>query len=159
DLVDVPPALDVQVSHLTADSRDVVPGSVFIALSGLNRDGGQFVVEAIARGARAVVRDGVQHQVEIADGIVQVALKDLRAAIGQMAQRFCGDTSARSPVMGVTGTNGKSSTTHYIAQMLAQIGQPCGLSGTLGYGLPPHLRDASHTTPDCLRLHAELADM
>ena len=159
DLVDVPPALDVQVSHLTADSRDVVPGSVFIALSGLSRDGGQFVVEAIARGARAVVRDGVQHQVEIADGIVQVALKDLRAAIGQMAQRFFGDTSARVPLIGVTGTNGKSSTTHYIAQMLAQIGQPCGLIGTLGYGLPPHLRDASHTTPDCLRLHAELASM
>src|SRR5690606_35817272 len=80
DLVDAPPALDVQLSHLTADSRDVVPGSVFIALSGLSRDGGPFVVAAIARGARAIVREGAQHQVETSDGVVQVRLTDLRAA-------------------------------------------------------------------------------
>src|SRR5690606_29007029 len=108
--------------------------------------------------ARAVVREGVQ-QVRAPDGVVQVEVTDLRAATGQMAQRFFGDTSARIPLIGVTGTNGKSSTTHYIAQMLAQLGQPCGLIGTLGYGVLPQLREASHTTPDCLRLHRELADM
>lgn len=174
DLVDVPPALDIEITHLTSDSRDVVPGSLFIAMPvnampvnampaiampNLSRDGGQFIVEAVARGARAVVREGVEHRVQAQGGVVQVELTDLRAATGRLAQRFFGDISARVPLIGVTGTNGKSSTTHYIAQMLAELGQPCGLIGTLGYGVLPHLREASHTTPDCLRLHRELAEM
>jgi UDP-N-acetylmuramoyl-L-alanyl-D-glutamate--2,6-diaminopimelate ligase len=88
-----------------------------------------------------------------------IEVPNLRATAGIIADRFFGAPSRALAVVGVTGTNGKTSVTHLVAQALAATGQPCGLVGTLGYGMPPKLERARHTTPDAVTVHQLLAAM
>lgn len=145
------------VADLATDSRLVTPGTLFLALPGLRQDGRQFVADALARGAVAVLRNGEPGRVVLENGTPILEVADTRALVPQLAARFYGDASARLPLIGVTGTNGKSSVTHFVAQMLSDLGTPCGVVGTLGLGFPGALRESSHTTPDTLALYRELA--
>ena len=158
-LAPVPADCDVAISDLVSDSREVSPGAAFIALPGLRHDARQFVPQAIAQGAQVILQPAEQVRVWRDGEVVLVELPDLRERIGLLAQRSFGDASARLSLVGVTGTNGKSSVTHFIAQLLTAVEQSCAVIGTLGYGFPGALKEASHTTPDTLRLHREIADL
>lgn len=149
------------VRGLQLDSRHVQAGDVFFALFGKNHDARDYIDIAIANGAVAVVADaGGRWQGLSQVGNVPVfALSGLRAKLGDIAAAFYQHPSHVMPIVGVTGTNGKTSCTQFIAQILSILGQSCGVVGTLGYGVYPELKDTGFTTPDPLALQSALAEL
>ncbi len=141
---------DRAVASLTLDSRTVAPGALFMALTGTSQDGRRFISDAVARGAAAVVSesatDGKLGSVPI------IACPGLRPLVGIIADRFYGSPSNALSVIGITGTNGKTTTSHLIAQALSTR-TPCAVIGTLGNGFPGALLPADRTTPDAVSLH------
>jgi len=157
-IVALPDALDRPVTGLCADSREVEPGQVFVARRGASSDGARFIEPAVRAGAVAVLREGVPGFHVRADGVAEVYVADVAAATGVLADRFFDHPSRALEVVGVTGTNGKTSVSHFLAQALsAGDGPACGVLGTLGYGLYGHLRPSILTTPDAIAVHGELA--
>ena len=143
---------------LCADSRSVQPGDAFIALRGARHDGLAHLAEVHARGAVAVLVDKERVMPEGAP-LPLVPVENLASRAGAIAATFYGDPSRHLDVIGVTGTNGKTTTTQLIAQALLHAGMSCGVIGTLGSGFPGQLRDTSHTTPDAVTLQRLLADL
>ncbi|MCI0428864.1 MAG: Mur ligase domain-containing protein, partial [Nitrospiraceae bacterium] len=143
------------VHAITDDSRAVTGGSLFVAVKGERVDGHGFIEQAIEAGAAAVIS-----QAPVASGslpFVQVA--DSRKALGFLGSRFHGHPSARLKMIGVTGTNGKTTTTYLCRALLEGIGRRVGLIGTVGYQIEQETLPASHTTPGALDLQALLAKM
>ena len=148
---------------LTTDSRRVGAGDAFIAWPGYAVDGRQFVPQALAAGAGAclVEADGAESFAFANDADVRVAaLPQLKARTGELASGFMGEPSLQLDVVAVTGTNGKTSTTWWVAQALSALGRRCGVIGTLGVGEPPSATQASAitftgmTTPDPVTVQA-----
>jgi len=158
-LVDVPSVLDVAVHGLTADSRTVRRGDAFVALAGPSGDPWTHVGDAIDRGAVAVLLESgdAPGSCDERGDVLIVKVPRLAEHLGAIADRFHEHPSRALRVFGVTGTNGKSSVTTYIAQLLEAMDYRCGQLGTLGYGFPGALEAASHTTPDVVRVHGWLA--
>lgn len=160
DLADVPPALDLLVRRLVADSRRVAEGDVFIALAGATTHGLRHAAEVLAKGAEVILHDGdmpADMRPDTATASRMIAVPGLRAALGSLADRLAGSPSAALRVIGVTGTNGKTSTVQLIAQALERLGTPAGTIGTLGAGRVGRLVEGERTTPDVLSVHALLA--
>ncbi len=168
-IVELPPAAaDVEIADLAVDSRDVRPRGLFFALPGAVTDGRAYINDAVARGAAAVLYeagDGFRAGSLAVPPAIGVA--DLRQRLGPIADRFYGSPSRRLTVIGITGTNGKTTTSQLLAQALdAPEGKAagggasgrCAIVGTLGYGLPGALTSARHTTPDAITLQRLLAD-
>jgi UDP-N-acetylmuramoyl-L-alanyl-D-glutamate--2,6-diaminopimelate ligase len=154
-LLNIVPILhSIDFDHLVLDSRQVKKNDVFIALSGDAYDGHDYIQDALMNGAVAVLaeRESLKN-----DRLIIVP--ELRRQLGLIASRRYGNPSSQMAIIGVTGTNGKSSVTHYIAQALRQCGRQCGVIGTLGYGFLPTLIPGTHTTPDAVMLQAILADL
>lgn len=157
-VTDVP---DMPVSGLTLDHRQVKPGMAFIALRGTRQHGLAYAPDAVAAGAAVVLyepEDGLQRPPL---SVESVPVPALRSHLGTLADRFNSSPSDDLFVVGVTGTDGKTSVTHFIAEAL-NTGKPTprvAVVGTLGIGQPGHLRSATHTTPDVLTLHHTLADL
>ncbi len=153
------PVPALPVPGLALDSRRVRPGWVFLACRGTHEHGISHAVEACARGASAVVYEPVPDLKipSLPPRVALVEVPDLRAVAGIVAARFFDDPTAHMSVTGVTGTNGKTSVTSILAQVLTNWGQPCGLIGTLGYGLYGMLEPAIETTPNPVRLQSILA--
>lgn len=149
------PAL--RVTGLAMDSRRVQSGDAFLAVCGSREHGLTHLPQALARGAGAILWEpaaGVPApQVELPC----IAVDALSSRVGEIAARFHGRPADRMFVAGVTGTDGKTSTAHLIAQAFESIGRPCGYVGTLGTGRLAQLDVATHTTPDPIALHARLA--
>ena len=159
-IVAVPDGLDVPVTGLGADSRLLEAGQIFFARRGASNDGRHFLDAAAGAGAAALVREGEPGCRRRADGVVEVQVPDVVACIGVLADRFFGHPSRDLEVVGITGTNGKTSTAHFIAQALdAENAHSCGLLGTLGYGTPGALRASRLTTPDAIAVHGQLAEL
>jgi UDP-N-acetylmuramoyl-L-alanyl-D-glutamate--2,6-diaminopimelate ligase len=149
--------LDVQVTGLTDDSRAVKPGSVFVAVKGGRTDGHAFLRQAVAAGAAAlVVQDRVQ---EAALSVPLVRVNDSRQALGLLASRFHGEPSARLRMIGVTGTNGKTTITYLCKSVLEAAGRKVGVIGTVAYQIGAERLPASHTTPGAVELQELLARM
>ena len=143
------------VHAITDDSRAVTDGSLFVAVKGERVDGHGFVEQAITAGALAVIT-----QAPVASGSVSfVRVADSRKALGLLGSRFHGDPSARLKMIGVTGTNGKTTTTYLCKALLEGIGRRVGLIGTVGYQIGQETLPAPHTTPGALDLQALLAKM
>ncbi len=143
------------VHAITDDSRAVTGGSLFVAVKGERVDGHGFVEQAIKAGAVAVVA-----QAPVASGPLPfVRVADSRKALGLLGSRFHGDPSARLKMIGVTGTNGKTTTTYLCKALLEGIGRRVGLIGTVGYQIGQETLPAPHTTPGALDLQALLAKM
>jgi UDP-N-acetylmuramoyl-L-alanyl-D-glutamate--2,6-diaminopimelate ligase len=143
------------VHAITDDSRAVTEGSLFVAVTGERADGHGFVEQAIKAGAVAVIA-----QAPVASGSVPfVRVADSRKALGLLGSRFHGDPSARLKMIGVTGTNGKTTTTYLCKALLEEMGRRVGLIGTVGYQIGQETLPASHTTPGALELQALLAKM
>lgn len=142
----------VQVSGLALDSRQVIPGDLFIALKGSESDGHDFVQEAVRRGAAAIASEKRLDPQSIP--VVQDA--GLRARVGELAARFYGEPALSLRTLAVTGTNGKTSVAWYIACFLHALGESAACHGTIGWGTPPKLAATSLTTPDPITLQARL---
>lgn len=155
--VSVPVEKDCEISGLATDSRLVLPGDLFLACQGQQARGHDFIADAIRKGAVAVVYE-TNNITPIAQ-VPLIAMENLRQCVGNIAERFFGYPSQEMFVIGVTGTNGKTSCTQFLAQALNTPDAPCGVLGTLGNGLYGRLQTANNTTPDPIELHKMLADM
>ena len=152
---------EVRVSDVTLDSRAVTPGALFLACRGRAHHGLEFAAEAVARGARSVLYDpaGAAPPPALPAGTLLLAVPELAARAGLIADRFFGAPSQRLTVAGITGTNGKTTCAWLLAQALARCGRPAGYIGTLGAGIPPKVTPMRHTTPDAVTLQRQLAQL
>ena len=153
--------VDRSLTHMTLDSRTIVGGELFIAMPGVQSDGRQFITDALAKGAAAVLVDDssgfdLDTVVHLASVLVVSGLKN---KVGLLAHYFYQQPSERLKVMGVTGTNGKTSCCWFVAQILHWLGERCALMGTVGRGLPGQLQVSLNTTGDVLSLHRYLAEL
>jgi len=149
-------AQGAMIERLTSDSRRCAPGSAFFAYPGEKADGRTYIGEALQRGASAVVWEAEGFTWHPAWRLPNVAVRDLKQRAGELAAAFYGEPSHELWICGVTGTNGKTSCSHWIAAALERAGEPSAVVGTLGSGFPGALRDAGNTTPDALELQATL---
>lgn len=150
--------LNVAITHLVTDSRAVGQGDTFVAYPGEKADGRQFIAQAIARGANAVIWEAQHFAWDDAWQIPNLAVSDLRHKAGWLADAVYGSPSEKLWLVGITGTNGKTSTSHWIAHVLNEAGKKCALVGTLGNGFIGDLQPSANTTPDAIRVHGLFAD-
>ncbi len=144
-------------ANLTADSRLVQPGDAFLAFPGQAHDGRRYIAQAVAAGASAVLWES-QGQVWTGDTHTpNLGVEGLRGLAAELAARWHGDPSRHLWMIGITGTNGKTSVAHWLSQALTTAGRRTAVLGTLGNGFPGALDHASHTTPDCVSLQGLLA--
>jgi len=150
--------LGVPVTRLVTDSRAVQPGDTFVACPGEKLDGRQFIAQAIAQGANAVIWESHDFTWNDVWQIPNLAIADLRHKAGWLAHAVYGMPTEKLWLVGVTGTNGKTSTGHWIAHALNDAGRKCALIGTLGNGFAGKLEPGANTTPDAIRVHGLCAD-
>jgi UDP-N-acetylmuramoyl-L-alanyl-D-glutamate--2,6-diaminopimelate ligase len=144
------------INQLTLDSRTVTPGDAFVAVPGESVDGRRFMDQALTRGASCILAEAADLDA-IADERV-VPIGRLREQLGVLAARFYGTRQAETLLLGVTGTNGKTSVTWFLRDALSALGNPCALIGTLGTRFAGASFAGARTTPDVLSLHRVLAD-
>jgi len=148
------PAL--RITGIGLDDREINTGDVFVAIQGQLVHGLDYARAAVAAGAVAVVHDGLKAVPEL--GIPAVKIDRLGDRLGELASRFYGAPSEQMTIAGVTGTNGKTSVAHFLAQSWQRVYGNAGMVGTLGYGAFDHLQSAVRTTPDAFRLQQALAE-
>lgn len=141
----------IAVDALTCDSRSVRPGTLFFALRGLHSDGHRYIEQAAASGAVAVVLEDADFAPA---GLAWCRVPDGRAAMGHIAAHFNGNPTATKPLIGITGTNGKTTTTYLIEAILAAAGLPAAVLGTISYRFGATTIQASHTTPESTELQS-----
>lgn len=155
---EIPITQDCLVTGLCSDSRLVEPGNCFFALKGLKDDGRDFIPAALERGASAIIVDE-EHPFEKSLTVPVITLPSLAEHLGEIAARFYSHPTDELIMIGVTGTNGKTSTTQFIAQSLEMASTACGIIGTLGYGFLGHLLPSGYTTSDALNLQKQLSTL
>ena len=146
-----------QVKHLRLDSREVTPGDVFVAIKGHELDGGQFIAKAIENGASAIIADRLCEFETDFEPLYLVSALDKKLA--ELASRFYQQPSHALDLIGVTGTNGKSTTTAMIAHLAQYCDSESAVIGTLGYGHPDNLTPLINTTPSTVDLQRILSDL
>jgi UDP-N-acetylmuramoyl-L-alanyl-D-glutamate--2,6-diaminopimelate ligase len=150
--------LGVPLADLTADSRAVKLGSIFVAYPGTNMDGRGFIPEALARGAAAVLWERQGFTWNERWGVPNLGVDNLRNRVSEIAGHLYGNPSASLWMAGVTGTNGKTSVSQWIAAALDALGRRAAVIGTLGNGLVGERTEAKNTTPDPIVLQRLLAE-
>jgi UDP-N-acetylmuramoyl-L-alanyl-D-glutamate--2,6-diaminopimelate ligase len=150
-------AQGVRVTGLAADSRGLAAGEVFVAYPGARSDGREFIPGAIARGASAVLWERQGFRWNAGWRVPNLPVDDLRGLAGHLAHEVYGRPSERLWTMGVTGTNGKTSCSQWLAQACGACGARTAVVGTLGTGFPGELDAGVNTTPDAILLHRSLA--
>jgi UDP-N-acetylmuramoyl-L-alanyl-D-glutamate--2,6-diaminopimelate ligase len=155
------PHSDSRVSDLTLDSREVRAGSLFFALPGRKVHGLDFAAEAAARGASVVLWEPCADLPvpSLPASVFAAAVPNLKSLVGRIADRFFSWPSSQLRITGITGTNGKTTCAYLLAQCLEQLGLPAAYIGTIGWGLPKALAQPTHTTPDVVTVHRELAQL
>lgn len=155
---ELPAALDRDIEALTLDSRRVCAGTLFIAIKGTQVDGRDYISVAITKGATAILVEAAPNETITLQGDIPIIpIIGLSALVGSLAARFYDYPSRKIPVFGVTGTSGKTSCTHFIAQALQSVQKRCGIIGTLGSGFFGALTETGLTTPDAISLQKTLA--
>jgi UDP-N-acetylmuramoyl-L-alanyl-D-glutamate--2,6-diaminopimelate ligase len=150
-----PPAIEIE--GLAMDSRQVRAGYAFVAVRGSRAHGLDHAREAVARGATVILTD--QHAPPMAAGVPVLVVPDLRRHVSRIAGRFYGNPSETMDIVAVTGTNGKTTVSHLLAEVLEQYcGRPCGYIGTLGHGRIGAIEAGDLTTPDPIATQAMLAE-
>ena len=148
--------LDTRPSAIAYDSRQVKPGAIFVALRGVRADGARFVPQAIASGASAVVAESAP---PAGITVPWVRVSNARAALAELAAGFYGSPSEDLALVGITGTNGKTTTSYLLAAIFEAAGIKCGRIGTIGYLVGGREQSASRTTPEAPELQQMLRDM
>ncbi len=146
----------IEIGQIRFDSRAVQPGDVFVAVLGAVVDGHEFIDKAIKNGAAAVVySEGVAFNYSL----TMVRVADSAEALGQMASNYYNNPSADVDLIGITGTNGKTTTATLLWQLFTALGYKCGLIGTVENRVGEEVLSSTHTTPDAVRLHELLRKM
>ena len=154
DLLDRP--VDSPVTDIAYDSRQVKPGAIFVALRGVHADGARFVPQAVSNGAVAVVAETAA---PAGLTVPWVQVPSARAALAELAAAFYGNPSEELALVGITGTNGKTTTSYVLASIFEAAGIKCGRIGTIGYWVGGRELDAARTTPEAPELQRMLRDM
>jgi UDP-N-acetylmuramoyl-L-alanyl-D-glutamate--2,6-diaminopimelate ligase len=148
---------NIPVRDLQLDSRKVIAGSVFIAVKGSAIDGHQFIEQVIQQGAIAVICETMPAALK--EGITYVQVENSAAAAGFMAHNFYGQPSERVKLIGITGTNGKTTIATLLFKLFTSLGYKCGLLSTVQNHIGNEIVPATHTTPDAINLNALLQQM
>lgn len=157
-MIDPVPVEDLTIQAVCIDSRKVTPGSLFLALDGTQTSGENYINDAIGNGAVAVLVGKDNADVPDLYSVPVYSVHDLGMKAGLIADRFYGSPSADMTVTGITGTNGKTSVSHFISQALSvEETRAVGIIGTLGIGVYGRLESTINTTPDPITLHSLLA--
>ncbi|MHB8847197.1 MAG: UDP-N-acetylmuramoyl-L-alanyl-D-glutamate--2,6-diaminopimelate ligase [Burkholderiales bacterium] len=147
-----------QLGGVTADSRHVTPGMAFAAYPGAVRDGRNYIAAAIAAGAAAILWESGDYAWPLEwQSVPNLPVRDLKTQLGEIAAFIYGYPSRELWTIGVTGTNGKTSCTQWIAQILNDLSRKSAIIGTLGNGFPPELDYVGNTTPDAALLQESLS--
>ena len=149
--------LDLEISSLCYDSRQVQPGTVFFAIRGARSDGHEYIVEAVRRGAAAVVVENSGR--DVPSGVTVIKVDDVRESLAFLAAFFYHRPDLKLKLAGVTGTNGKTTTTYLIKHICKRAVWRCGLIGTVRYEIGDEIVPSSRTTPESLDLQSLLARM
>ena len=148
---------DIEINRIQFDSRRVKPGNLFFAVRGTTSDGHAFIDAAIANGASAVVCD--QLPTDIEEGITFVTVVNSSVALGVMASRFNGNPSEKIKLVGVTGTNGKTTTVTLLHELILKLGFGAGLISTIQNKINEAELPSTHTTPHPLQINELLTKM
>ncbi len=157
------PVPDIKICNIASNSAQITPDSAFVALPGIKSNGIDYAIDAVKAGAVVVIYDAsdeyslsriplLRKQVDTC----WVGVDQLERANGHIVSRFFGDPGRAMTIVGITGTDGKSSVTHLVTQALTRIGKSCASIGTLGYGIANELTPDSLTTPDAVSLQSRL---
>ena len=149
--------LGLVVTELVNDSRKALPGTVFAAYPGESRDGRDYITQAVAQRVDGVLWEADHYQWDPALAIPNAGVVGLKNRIGEMAAHIYGEPSRALHMIGVTGTNGKTSVAHWIAQALSRASRKAAVIGTVGNGFPGALTPTLNTTPDAIELQQRLA--
>ncbi len=149
--------VDGAVTDICYDSRKVTAGSLFVAIRGFQSDGHRFVPAAVEKGAAALLVE--QRPQDLPAHVTAVVVEDTRAALARVAAAWYGHPERELKLIGVTGTNGKTSVTHLIRHILEKNGEKCGLIGTNGVFFGDVCRDSARTTPESPELYGILREM
>jgi len=155
--------LGIAPGELVSDSRKAMPGKVFAAYPGETRDGRDFIAQAVAQRVDGVLWEADHYQWDPALAVPNAGVAGLKTRIGEIAAHVYGEPSRALHMVGVTGTNGKTSVAHWVAQAFSQLGRKAAVIGTVGNGFPPvgskpgALTPALNTTPDAIELQQRLA--
>jgi len=144
---------DREINGITHDSRKVKSGTLFVAIKGQHSDGYEFIHSAIERGATGIIANG--RKTDITE-IPVVHVTDTREAMSHIAANFYGRPSEDMNIVGITGTNGKTSTCQLIAHLIQENGSPCGTLGTLGFSTPSGIISTGFTTPESVEVQQML---
>lgn len=144
----------VEIEHIVSDSRVVTAKSLYVCLSGAENDGHNFIRQVEKYGAVAIICER-----KLDTSLVQVIVKDTRKAMCLIAREFYGNACYKMKIIGVLGTNGKTTTSHLIYSLLNKAGKKCGLIGTLGAFYGQYHKETALTTPDPIALHKIFSDM
>ncbi len=147
----------IEVSGIATDSRQVLPGYAFIALKGVTADGHGFINTAVDKGAIVIIVNIMP--AEIADGVTYIEVADTAEAVSTVAANFYGRPSEKLKIVGVTGTNGKTTVSTLLYKLFTSLGYNCGLLGTIENKIGDTVIPASHTTPDPVHLQHLLYQM
>ncbi|MFA6142584.1 MAG: UDP-N-acetylmuramoyl-L-alanyl-D-glutamate--2,6-diaminopimelate ligase [Candidatus Omnitrophota bacterium] len=147
---------DVDVKKLSCDSRTVGKGDIFVAFRGYGQDGHKFIEEAIRKGAGVIAAES---DFDAPDGVIKIFIKDTRTALPVMADNFYGHPSEKLKVIGVTGTNGKTTITYIIENIIKAAGEEAGVIGTINYRIKDKIIPAKNTTPGPIELQSMLSEM
>lgn len=147
----------VDITGIELDSRKIKAGAVFVAVKGVAADGHQFIEKAIAGGAVAIIAEYLPE--ERTDGVVYVEVENSAAAAGYMAHNFFGRPSEKLKLVGVTGTNGKTTIATLLYKLFTRLGYQCGLISTVENRIAGKVVPATHTTPDAVSLNSLLKQM
>lgn len=149
---------DKQFVALRIDSREVQKDDIFIAMRGKNTNGANFISQALANGAKAIIyEENSELDIIKKTDILYIPMADLAENLPLLAASYYKYPSKKLQIVGVTGTNGKSSTTHYIAQLLSSQNTTCAVMGTVGNGVYPNLETSALTTSDCCTIQDSLS--
>jgi len=161
---DVDPSQDCEISELSLDSRYASKGDLFFACAGTQKHGLEYIDQVMAADVAAVAWEPSEAFPALPESVSPtaiplIAVDSLSERLGFIADRFFGQPSRDLQVVGITGTDGKTSCAHFLTQALNRLNRKTAMIGTLGYGLPGDLQVATHTTPDAIRVHRILAEM
>ena len=148
---------NLPVGSIHIDSREVQAGSVFVAIQGVATDGHQFIEPAIQKGAVAIVCE--QFPATIHNNITYIQVANAQEAVAYMAHQFYGEPSTKIKLVGVTGTNGKTTIATLLYQLFTTLGYTCGLISTVQNHVGKKIVPSTHTTPDAIQLNALLQQM
>jgi len=146
---------DREVSAVVQDSRKAVPGSLFVAVRGFHSDGHHFIPQAVRQGAAAVVAEQLPSPIDA----LAIRVPDSRKALAALAAKFYGYPSRRLALVGITGTNGKTTTSYLVRSIVGAAGRTSGLIGTIDYRIGDKVYPAPNTTPESLDIQQLLAEM